>query len=197
MFAETLNTGVVFLDKPRGMTSHDAVLKAKSLLGVGKAGHTGTLDGNSTGLLIILLGESRKSAPELAGLDKEYEGTMHLHSEITEERMREALKKFTGKITQTPPRKSRVSRKPRERVVHSFRITGKEGRDVRFHVSCQAGTYVRKLVSDLGEELGPGAHLKELRRVKIGPFSVDGAVTLEKLSPRDVVPLEEALKVIK
>ena len=97
MFAKTLNTGVVFLDKPRGMTSHDAVIKAKAVLGVRKAGHTGTLDGNSTGLLIILLGESRKSASELACLDKEYEGVMHMHSEVPEERIHEALNKFTGK----------------------------------------------------------------------------------------------------
>lgn len=186
--------GILLIDKPAGMTSHDAVQKAKSLVGAERAGHTGTLDSGVTGLLVVALGEARKAVPLLMGLDKGYEGTMRIHGDASLPEVREAARGLTGTITQVPPRKSRVARRPRERRVISFKVTGKDGRSFPFRVRCQAGTYIRKLVHDLGERLGCGAHMASLRRTSVGPFRVEDAVPLEKASTSGIISLEEALE---
>jgi H/ACA ribonucleoprotein complex subunit 4 len=176
------------------MTSHDVVQAVKARLGAGKAGHTGTLDSPVTGLLVIALGEATKAMPVLMGLDKEYVGTMHVNGDVGLAGVREAAKGFLGPITQVPPKKSRVARKPRERVIRLFSVTGVEGRDFGFRVRCQAGTYIRKLVHDLGERLGCGAHMTRLRRTGVGKFSVKESKPIGTLEPSDVMPLENALE---
>ncbi len=196
-----LRSSVILIDKPRGPTSFDVVEKVSRLLKVGKAGHSGTLDPNATGLLVVALGEARKAMPVLTGLDKEYAGTMLLHGDVSRLKLEKALDSFRGKIRQVPPVKSAVARKERERTVHELEVTRLKGRSVEFRVLCEAGTYIRKIASDLGEELGCGAHLVELRRTKVGPFKLEGSVTipeLERMTKRAVksflVPLEEALE---
>ena len=79
-------------------------------------------------------------------------------------------KKFLGVIKQTPPVKSRVKRQEREREIYSFDLLEQKGKDVLFKVKCQGGTYIRKLIDDLGIELGVGAHMLELRRTSAGIF---------------------------
>ncbi len=197
MSEKDIDKGILLLDKPAGITSHDAVQNARKILSAGRAGHTGTLDSGVTGLLVIALGDSRKAIPVLMGLDKEYEGTMRIHGDVSLPGIRKAAKKFTGNIIQTPPVRSRVVRKPRARTVHSFTITGKEGKESGFTVKCQAGTYIRKLIHDLGEKLGCGAHMTQLRRTAVGPFSVEDSVPLDKLRPSDIMPLESALEKVK
>ena len=93
---------VILIDKPAGPTSFDVVGLVSGLLGVRKAGHSGTLDPNATGLLLIALGEARKAMPVLAGLDKEYVGVARLHGDADEGGVREALSSFRGEITQVP-----------------------------------------------------------------------------------------------
>jgi H/ACA ribonucleoprotein complex subunit 4 len=195
-----LNRSVILIDKPRGPTSFDIVEKVSRILNVKKAGHSGTLDPNATGLLVIALGEARKAMPVLTGLDKEYIGIMLLHGNVSRLKLERALSSFRGKIRQVPPVKSAVARKKRERTVHELEVTAVKGRSVEFRVACEAGTYIRKIASDLGEELGCGAHLVELRRTKVGPFTLEGSATipeLERMTKRAVksflVPLEEAL----
>lgn len=118
----------------------------------------------------------------LLGLDKEYVGVMHLHREIGEEILRNMIKeKFIGKIIQVPPVKAAVARVPRQKEIYFFDILEIEGKDVLFKVGCEAGVYIRKLVSDLGNALGIGAHLKELRRIKAGSFSEEDAFSLVKI----------------
>ncbi|MEM5882938.1 MAG: RNA-guided pseudouridylation complex pseudouridine synthase subunit Cbf5 [Candidatus Aenigmatarchaeota archaeon] len=131
-----------------------------------------------TGVLPIALDNATKAMSVLLGLDKEYVGVMHLHKQVDEEILREGVKKFIGKIIQVPPVRSAVARKPREKRVYFFDILEIEGKDVLFKVGCQAGLYVRKLVSDLGLSLGIGAHLTELRRTKAGNFNEDQAHSL-------------------
>ncbi|MGC8812515.1 MAG: RNA-guided pseudouridylation complex pseudouridine synthase subunit Cbf5 [Candidatus Aenigmatarchaeota archaeon] len=128
-----------------------------------------------TGVLPVALDNATKAMSVLLGLDKEYVGVMRLHKEIGEEILREQVKKFIGKIVQTPPVRSAVARRPREKKVYFFDVIEIEGKDVLFKVGCQAGVYIRKLVSDLGLSLGIGAHLTELRRTKAGNFSEDQA----------------------
>ena len=187
---------VVFIDKPKGLTSFDVVERVGQTLGFQKAGHTGTLDPNVTGLMLIALGESRKAMPVLIGLDKEYEGTMLLHKDVEKKDIEKAFKKFTGEIIQLPPVRSRVARKERKRTVHFLKIKKIDKREVHFVVNCQAGTYIRKLVHDIGEFLSCGAHMAWLRRTKIGPFDIKQAVELSKVSAKDMVELEKILKKI-
>ncbi len=150
------------------------------------AGHAGTLDRQASGLLLVFCGEARKLIPLAVGLDKEYEGVIHIHQPVPEKQLKAAIKQFTGEITQTPPVKAAVARRPRKRNVYSFQLLSLAGKDARFRLSCQAGTYVRKIASDLGLALGVGAHLKALRRTRIGPFSLAdcGELTPEEFVSR-------------
>jgi H/ACA ribonucleoprotein complex subunit 4 len=189
-----VNKGVVLIDKPKGMTSFNVVKRVCEILGVKKAGHTGTLDPNVTGLMLIALNESRKAMPVLMGMDKEYEGEIYLHREVDPEKIKETFKKFTGEITQIPPVKSRVARIPRKRRIYSLEISKIEGRKISFKVKCEAGTYIRKLVHDIGESLGCGAHMTELRRTRIGNFALNEAVKLEDLDENRIIKLEKILE---
>jgi len=189
-----IKKGVALVDKPKGLTSFDVVERVCEKLGASKGGHAGTLDPNVTGLMLIALEESRKAMPVLMGLDKEYTGKLWLHKDVGIEETRAAFKKFTGVIKQIPPVRSRVARVERERKVYEFELLEKNGREVEFRVLCEAGTYIRKLVHDVGEYLGVGAHMSELRRMKIGPFHVKEAVELSKLSGKNVMNLEKVLE---
>jgi H/ACA ribonucleoprotein complex subunit 4 len=199
-----MHSSVILIDKPRGPTSFDVVEHVSKILKVKKAGHTGTLDPNATGLLVIALGEARKAMPVLTGLDKEYVGTIKLHGDMERKKVEAALKSFEGEITQVPPVRSAVARKPRKRLVHDIEVLGMDRRDVKFRVLCEAGTYVRLIAHDAGEKLGCGAHLIELRRTRAGPFSVDDSVTLPELEhmsgkklEKVLIPLEKALEPLK
>jgi H/ACA ribonucleoprotein complex subunit 4 len=116
------------------------------------------------------------------GLDKEYEGILYLHKDANKRTVEKIIKKhFIGEITQTPPVKSRVARKPRKRMVYSFNILNKDGKDVLFRTKVEAGTYIRKLTHDIGKKLGTGAHMKELYRVKVGHFSLKDSYILSEI----------------
>lgn len=185
------------MDKPKGMTSFDVVEHVRKTFGIKKAGHTGTLDPNVTGLMLIALEESRKAMPVLMGLDKEYKGKMLLHGNVNKEAIQRTFRKFTGEIVQKPPVRSRVARVERKRKIHSLNILRIRGREITFEVKCEAGTYIRKLVHDMGVHLGCGAHMIELRRTAIGPFKISQAIKLAKLSERNLIRLEDVLKKIK
>ena len=148
-------------------------------------------------MIMIALEESRKAMPVLMGMDKEYEGEMLLHKDIEKKEIEKTLKKFIGEILQKPPVRSRVARVERKRNVYSLKILAVNGRKIKFRVSCEAGTYIRKLVHDIGVDLGCGAHMSELRRTKIGPFLLKESVTLSKVSEKNVIPLESVLGRIK
>ena len=194
---------VILVDKPKGPTSYDVTKRVSSLFGGCKAGHSGTLDPNATGLMLVALGEAVKAMPVLMGLDKEYEGTMMLHAPVPEDEVKKAMGSFLGDIIQTPPVRSRVARRPRKRTVHDIEIMGTTGREVRFRVLCEAGTYIRKIAHDAGQSLGSGAHLAELRRTRIGPFRLEDAATISDLESADeisrakfLIPLEKALSAV-
>jgi H/ACA ribonucleoprotein complex subunit 4 len=150
------------------------------MLSVKTAGHVGTLDPNATGVLPILLGRATRVALALERSDKTYVATIHFHLDIGEAELKEVLSKFIGTILQKPPVKSAVARRERERKVYSIDILCKDGKDVRLRVACEAGTYIRKLASDVGLLVG-GAHLKDLRRTRAGPFDEKQAHTIEEL----------------
>ena len=187
-------SGVILIDKPRGPTSHDVVQTVKSVLGVEKLGHSGTLDPNASGLLLMAANEATKAMPVFVGLDKEYEGIMQIHSEIPHEKIKHAFKSFIGKLIQIPPVRSAVARRPRERELHLFEILDIDGKDVKFKAKCQSGFYIRKLCSDVGEKLGIGAHLKALRRTNVGDFKIEEAVKPEDACAEKFISIEDAVK---
>jgi len=159
------------LEKPSGPTSHEVVSWVKRILGLDRAGHSGTLDPQVTGVLPVMLGNSTKIANFLLKAGKEYVCVMRLHQEISEDKIRDACSEFIGKIYQKPPLRSSVKRRLRIRNIYYLDILEIDGQNVLFRVGCQAGTYIRKLVFDIGEVLACGAHMAELRRTRSGPFN--------------------------
>ena len=181
--AAMLDYGLIPLDKPRGPTSHEVVAWTKKLLGVEKAGHSGTLDPPVSGLLPIGLGQSTRALSLLLLFPKEYRGVMRVHSSVPQKRVEAVAASFVGEIFQRPPQRSSVSRQTRSRTIYELELTESRGNLYLFRVLCQSGTYIRKLVYDLGEVLGVGATMVELRRTKVGPLTEgDGFVTLHQLN---------------
>lgn len=202
--------GIVLVDKPAGVSSHKATNDLRRQLGVDKAGHAGTLDPFATGLLIVLLGRARRVQRFFMGMSKEYvagarlgarsttgdpEGEITLTGSFPPERFEPTL----GRITQRPPIYSalkidgkRAYQRARageefevpEREVELFEFSqlSRNGDQAEYRIRCSSGTYVRSLISDLGD-----AYTEHLRRTRIGPFSVDDADATR------VVGLESAL----
>lgn len=168
-----LELGVVNLDKPPGPTSHEVVSWIKRILHVKKAGHGGTLDPKVSGILPIAIQKATKLTQTLLPAGKEYVTVMHLHDDIDSDKLEETLEDFKGKITQKPPVRASVKRRPREREIYYLEILEREEREVLLRIGCEAGTYIRKLCHDIGEALGKGAHMAELRRTRTGPFGED------------------------
>ncbi len=130
-----------------------------------------------TGVQPIALGKATRITQFLLTAPKEYVCLMHLHKEVDEDTLKEAIEEFTGKIKQLPPIKSAVKRQVREREIYELEIIEIKDQDVLFRVKCQAGTYIRKLCHDLGQHLKVGAHMAELRRTQAGPFTEDDQLT--------------------
>jgi H/ACA ribonucleoprotein complex subunit 4 len=177
-----LDYGIVVLNKPKGPTSHQVSAYVQKILGLGKSGHSGTLDPKVTGVLPVALGRATRIVQALLPAGKEYVCLMHLHDEVEEKRLREVLKGFVGRIKQLPPVKSAVKRQLRRRSIYYLDVLEVEGKEVLFRVGCQAGTYIRKLCHDIGVKLGTGAHMTELVRTRVGPFDDACMVTLQDLS---------------
>jgi H/ACA ribonucleoprotein complex subunit 4 len=182
---ELMNFGILDIDKPANCTSFDVVNHIRHLLNLPKCGHFGTLDPNVTGVLPICLANACRIQEYFMHRDKIYIGKMKFHKEITRKQLEEAMKKFLGKINQLPPRKSRVKRVVREREVMKFELIkfNEKEKEAEFITEVEAGTYIRKLCSDLGDNLGVGAQMTELRRTKAGLFSDKDKefTTIEKL----------------
>ena len=142
----------IIIDKPAGKTSHDVVSEVKKILGVKKAGHTGTLDPMVTGVLPVCLNEATKLAGFLTGEDKEYLATMLLGVKtdtldiegkiisqsdnfVTEEEIRAAMAQMLGTIKQVPPAYSAVKHcgKPLYKWARKGVLLEMEPREVKIH----------------------------------------------------------------
>lgn len=113
--------GILLVDKPQGITSHDVVARMRKVFQIKKIGHAGTLDPMATGLLLILVGKATKASQYLMSLDKEYTGTIKLGEvtdsqdadgeivmtkqvpDLTEADVAKVMKTFLGDQYQTPP----------------------------------------------------------------------------------------------
>jgi len=217
--------GIVLMDKPRGLSSNQALQRVRHLFRAAKAGHTGSLDPLATGLLPICFGEATKIAGGLLGARKAYDTVARLGiqtdtddadgealierpvPELSIGQIDAALHALTGTIQQRPPIYSALKRggeplyakarrgetieiEPRPVCVHAFTLQSSADLldllygtppQLRLHVECGSGTYVRALVRDLGNALGCGAHVAELRRLWVDPFRDPRMWTLDEL----------------
>ena len=167
---ELLEFSIINIDKSSGPTSFnisDFVRKSLKEIGVRKTSHFGTLDPKVTGVLPIALNRACKLTGYFLGEDKEYIGIMRIHKDVSLDEIEKIIQeKFLGKIIQKPPVKSRVKRQEREREVKKFQLIEKNGKDILFLAEVQGGTYIRKLISDLGDYMKIGMHMLELRRIR-------------------------------
>ena len=209
--------GIAVVDKPAGLTSHDVVAKARKIFGTRKVGHSGTLDPDATGVLVLGVGRATRLLQFLTGLPKSYKGEIvfgeetstldssgevtHIHdmSGLTLSDVRKATKCFLGEIEQIPPMVSAVRIKGKrlyeiaregneiDRPARSVRVDRfevyptEDSKVYEVFVDCSSGTYIRSLAADLGLVLGGGAHLRNLRRTRVGSFGEDEALPLEEI----------------
>jgi len=167
---ERIRVGVAIVDKPGGPTSHQVSAWVRDMFGVPKAGHSGTLDPRVTGVLPVALADATRAVEAVLAGDKEYVGVMQLHQDVEERRVRSMMARFVGEIYQVPPVRSAVKREQRSRQVYELEPVEVDGRNVLFHVRCESGTYIRTLCADIGDGLGVGANMVDLRRTRTANF---------------------------
>ena len=163
-------------------------------------------------MLPIGLGHATKALSLLLLFPKEYVAVMRIHSSVPREEVDLVVREFTDEIFQKPPQRSSVKRQVRSRRIHEMEILEQQGNLYLLRVLCQSGTYIRKLIYDIGEVLAVGATMVELRRTKVGPLTEErGLVSLHELYDavyrmKDgdesrirglVMPVEEAIGGIK
>jgi len=229
-------SGVIVLDKPRGITSFDAVFAVGKILGERKCGHAGTLDPMATGVLPVCVGAATKIAGYLSEEEKEYEAVFAFGTEtdtgdatgatIVERpgasarrsEVAAALSGLVGTFEQVPPAYSAVkvagvrsyalARKGKEVPLPPRRVTVREARllscdatGFRVLLACSKGFYVRALSRDLGAQLGVPMTLAALRRLRVGTFRIEDALTPGELrdladaggASQRMIPIVDAL----
>ena len=208
--------GLLNIDKPPQLTSHDVVARVRRLTRVSRVGHAGTLDPQATGVLLVGLGRGTKLTQFLHECPKTYRAALRLGirtdsydaagkvvairpvSELGRDQVEAVLGRFRGEIEQVPPMFSAlkhqgqrlytlarqgmdVERQPRRVRIFRLNLLALTVGILRIEVECSSGTYIRVLADDIGTQLGCGAHLSELVRTAIGPFTLEGALTLPAL----------------
>jgi tRNA pseudouridine55 synthase len=208
--------GLLNINKPPELTSHDVVARIRRLTRVSRVGHAGTLDPQATGVLLVGLGRGTKLTQFLHECPKTYRADFRLGvrtdsydaagkvvevravNELGRDQVEAVLAGFRGTIEQVPPMFSALKRQGQRlytlarqgmdverqpRRVQIFRLNLLELTAGRLHVEveCSSGTYIRVLADDIGTRLGCGAHLNGLVRTAIGPFTIEGALTLPAL----------------
>jgi len=209
-------SGLLNIDKPQGITSHDVVARLRKLTGHRKVGHAGTLDPLATGVLLICLGQATRLSEYLMPGRKRYRATICFGvttdtldaqgqttaikdaSHLSEPFLRELLPNFLGEIEQVPPifsaiksggkplyKLARAGQKvkvgPRQVTIYALRFISWHSPRLTLEVTCSAGTYIRSLARDLGNDAATGAHLTQLTRTASGNWSLHDAVSLDRL----------------
>ena len=215
------------MDKPEGWTSRKALNVVQKRLKV-RGGYEGTLDPFASGLLLVAVGRYTRFLQFFTPLLKEYVAVLELGREtdtldsegevvaeapvpdLSEERVREVLRGFTGEIEQIPPRYSAIrisgrraydlarrgeefTLKPRRVFVESMDLLFLEGNRLGFRCRVGRGTYVRALGRDIARALGSVGHLVSLRRTAIGDLEVRRAKHPHEVKGEDILPVEEVL----
>jgi tRNA pseudouridine55 synthase len=215
---ETMD-GILIIDKPIGMTSHDVVYKVRKILHEKSIGHTGTLDPLASGVMVLCIGSATKLVKYFTEHDKTYEvgidigyatKTDDLEGEVTEvvacdslseANADEVLASFVGLSMQIPPdysaikidgkklyeyaRKNQQMPEISSRTVLIYDLKRTSPISINngvahfsFFVHCGKGMYVRALCRDLGKRLGCAATMTNLRRSRVGDFTLNDAQPL-------------------
>ena len=210
--------GFINLFKEANFTSHDCVAKLRGLLRLKRIGHGGTLDPAATGVLPIALGKATRLLQYLHP-DKAYRATFRLGvvtatddlegeiisqapgTKVSLEEVTEALKQFTGKLSQIPPKYSAIQVQgkrlydlarrgetievpPRNVEVYKLEILDYRNGDypeIDVLIDCSAGTYIRAIARDLGEALGTGGTLANLIRTQSAGLSLLDSLTFDEI----------------
>ena len=183
-FKDLLDKGCIVVDKDCGPTSHKTVENIKHVLKIDKAGHSGTLDPQVSGVLVVGLGRATRLMEYMLKSNKEYVCVMFVHKPVTNQELEDVFEQFRGEIEQVPPIVSAVKRQARKRMIYELEIVEREqdNQYILFRVKCQHGTYIRKLCTDIGLQLGVNAQMVELRRTKAGPKTEnDSMISVDKL----------------
>jgi tRNA pseudouridine55 synthase len=219
-----LISGILLLDKPKGISSNQALQIAKQLFAANKVGHTGSLDPLATGLLPLCFGEATKFSQFLLNADKTYwvsarlgiktntgdaEGEIIASRPINAEALEDLaaiLASFCGTISQIPPMFSAlkhkgkplyklarqgivIERSPRTVQIHRLQLLDRVGENtLNFEIKCSKGTYIRTLIEDIGEALGCGAYVQDLRRLGVANYLAEQMVSLAQL--QELMPPE-------
>lgn len=207
--------GMINVYKEKGYTSHDVVAKLRRICHQKKIGHTGTLDPDAEGVLVVCLGTATKVCGLLTEKDKVYEAVLLLGKETdtqdvsgtvlrevqirnTTEEVQAAVQSFHGAYSQIPPMYSalkvngkklcdlaragvEVERRPRQVFIYGIEILWMQLPRVKLRVHCSKGTYIRTLCHDIGQKLGCGGCMEELRRTKVSIFELEQALTLAQI----------------
>ena len=181
---ELLECGIILIDKPSGPSSHQLAAWARAMLGITRIGHGGTLDPFATGLLTLLCGRSTKVTGELLKKPKKYVAVIRFKRPIESEELQGLVSKMQGEIYNVPPKESAVKVQVRTRdVTKSELIQTEEGDRVHLlSIDCEAGTYIRTMVKDLGLLSGNKCELLELHRSRSGPLEDQMACSMQQLA---------------
>ncbi len=217
--------GIIIINKEKNWTSNDVVQKIKAKFHE-KVGHTGTLDPLATGVIPVLIGKGTLLSKYLVNHDKEYIATIKLGEKtstgdlegefiekqnvddcmLEESFVKSKLKKFEGKITQTPPiysaikvngkklyeyaRKGQNIEIPKRSIeiynIELISISKKEC-EIKYKVYCSKGTYIRTLCEDIAKELGTVGFMKELQRIKVGKFDIDNSLKISEIESKEKI----------
>lgn len=173
--------------------------------------------GEGTKLIEFLMGADKvyETQIELGKIsttfDREGELTiLEENPDFSRDQVEAALLSFVGEIEQVPPafsaikidgerayakarRGEEVKMKPRKVTVHSIKVRGVSMPHVMLQIHCGSGTYVRSIAHDLGQQLGCGGMMSELRRDSVGTFLLERAVSIEEATTDKLIPLEEVV----
>ena len=221
--------GLLVINKPKGMTSFDCIAILRKKLGIKKIGHTGTLDKEVGGVLVVCVGKATKLVDILVDHKKIYECTMlfgkktktdDVYGETIEEKVPKnhsneeidkVLNSFIGIYNQIPTMYSSVKvngkklyqfavkdieieRSSREITIYSLKRTSDiANNEFSFIVESSKGLYVRTLCSDIANKLDELGCMKELKRVKLGDYSIDEAINLDDANESNIIPLNDVL----
>jgi len=223
--------GVLVVDKPSGVTSHDVVAIARRSLRERRIGHTGTLDPLATGVLPLACGRATRLVRFLTASDKDYEAIIRFGlvtdsydttgTELqrcarrpTRDAIERTIESLRGEYLQMPPpfsakkiggtraytlarQDAAVELTPVPVRVSRADLLMFDGDVAMVALTCSAGFYVRAFAHELGQQLGTGACLQELRRTRSGQFGLEEAVTIEELQSDTarsrLLPLETLL----
>lgn len=211
---EGMSPGILFIDKPSGITSFDVIRILRKKLGIKKMGHAGTLDPMASGLLIVAVGKETKKLNNFLKLSKEYVAeillgkrtdTGDVTGKIIEEKeipkfdekiLNSALMDIKGDNYLPVPvfsaikvkgkalyKYARISKKielpVKKMTVKDFKILNFGQKILKIHFFVESGVYIRSLAEKIGDSLGTCATLMELRRIKIGEYSIVNSTRLE------------------